>query len=54
MQKIFSSFLNTAAFLAVAGVTSTNLPLCAEEVTGEEATFIIDRNVLKCHKAVIE
>ena len=37
MQKIFSSFLNTAAILAVAVATSTSLPLCAEEVTGEEA-----------------
>ena len=37
MQKTFSSFLNTAAILAVAVATSTSLPLCAEEVTGEEA-----------------
>ena len=37
MQKIFSSFLNTAAILAVAVATSATLPLCADEVTGEEA-----------------
>ncbi len=37
MQKIFSGFLNTAAILAVVVVASTTVPLCAEEVTGEEA-----------------
>ena len=37
MQKIFSSFLNTAAIFAVAVATSATLPLCADEVTGEEA-----------------
>ena len=38
----------------IIAVTSATLPLCAEEVTGEEATFISDRNVLKFYKAVIE
>ncbi len=37
MKNTFCSFLNTAAILAVAVATSTSLPLCAEEVTGEEA-----------------
>ena len=37
MKNTFCSFLNTAAILAVAVATSTNIPLCAEEVTGEEA-----------------
>ena len=37
MKNTFCSFLNTAAILAVAVVASTTVPLCAEEVTGEEA-----------------
>ena len=37
MQKIFTGFLNTAAILAVVVVANTTVPLCAEEVTGEEA-----------------
>ena len=37
MKNVFSGFLNTAAILAVAVVASTTVPLCADEVTSEEA-----------------